>query len=411
VPTPGSGPRIPALDGVRGLAILLVILFHHTLMRQETGFDRVYVNLARLGWSGVDLFFVLSGFLITGLLVDSKGGPHYYRTFYVRRTLRIFPLYYAFLFYTLRVCPSLWPDTELATMARDAMADQSEAWYWLYLSNVVFARDESFGHPNLAVTWSLAIEEQFYLVWPVVVARLSRRPLMWTCGGLTLTALALRASLIQAGAHWSVPYVLPICRMDALATGAFVALAMRRDEGGPPRAPAGLLTVARIVAPGAGVALLAIWFLEDPLDNDDWTEPLMQTMGYTTLALGYGAVVALAASARADSWTARLFCLPVLRTFGRYSYALYLFHVAVRRFVRDEYFPVAAFPTWLGSPLPGQLLFYVVATAPALALAWASWHLFEKQWLKLNRYFPYGRLGRPSDTANAGAGLQPGPRV
>ena len=77
--------------------------------------------------------------------------------------------------------------------------------------------------------------------------------------------------------------------------------------------------------------------------------------------------------------------------FGTYSYALYLFHVAVRRFIRDEYFPVASFPEWLDSPLPGQLLFYVVATAPALALAWASWHVLEAPILKLRRFFPYSR--------------------
>ena len=183
---------------MRGLAILLVILFHHTLMRPETLFDRVYVNLARLGWSGVDLFFVLSGFLITGLLVDAKGGPHYYRNFYVRRTLRIFPLYYAFLFFTLRVAPWLWPDTELAAMARQSMAGRSEAWYWLYGSNVLFAQDQNFGHPNLAVTWSLAIEEQFYLVWPLVVALTSRRTLIWTCGGL-IVAFASRTALVLGG--------------------------------------------------------------------------------------------------------------------------------------------------------------------------------------------------------------------
>ncbi len=389
-----NGAHIPALDGVRGLAILLVILFLHTLMRPETLLDRVYVNLARLGWSGVDLFFVLSGFLITGLLVDAKGGPHYYRNFYVRRTLRIFPLYYAFLFFTLRVAPWLWPDTELAAMARESMEGRSEAWYWLYGSNILFARDENFGHPNLAVTWSLAIEEQFYLVWPFVVAMTSRRTLMWTCGGLIVTALGLRTALVLEGAHSLLPYVLPVCRMDALASGALVALAMRGDRTGPALAPARLLTLARIVGAAAAVILLSVWLLEDPFDDADWSEPLMQTAGYTVLALGYGAIVALAAGGPADSWIARFFRFSALRILGRYSYALYLFHVPVRRFIRDEYFPVASFPTWLGSPLPGQLLFYVAATAPALALAWISWHLYERQWLALTRYFPYPRRAR-----------------
>ena len=383
--------RIPALDGVRGLAILLVILFHHTLMPPETLFDRVYVNLVRLGWSGVDLFFVLSGFLITGLLVDAKGGPHYYRNFYVRRTLRIFPLYYAFLFFSLRLSPWLWPDTPLAAMARESLEGRSEAWYWLYGSNILFALDQNFGHPNLAVTWSLAIEEQFYLVWPFVVALTSRRTLMWTCGGLILSAFALRTWLVVSGAHTIVPYVLPLCRMDALAAGALVALAMRGDRSGPPAAPARLLMIARIVAPAAAVIVLAIWCIENPFDNADWSEPLMQTAGYTALALGYAGLVTLAASGRDDAWVGRFFRCSPLRMLGRYSYALYLFHVPVRRFIRDEYFPVASFPTWLGSPLPGQLLFYVAATVPALALAWLSWHLYERQWLALSKYFPYPR--------------------
>lgn len=390
----GAAPRIPALDGVRGLAILLVILFHHTLMGQETLFDRVYVNLARLGWSGVDLFFVLSGFLITGLLVDSRGGAHYYRNFYIRRTLRIFPLYYAFLFFTLRMSPWLWPDTELAAMSRDAMAGRSEAWYWLYLPNILFARDSNFGHPNLAVTWSLAIEEQFYLLWPLVVAFTSRRALGWTCGGLIVIALALRTWLVLDGAHWIVPYVLPLCRMDALAAGALVALAMRRDGGGPSAASVRLLVRARVVAAGSAAVVLGIWYVEGPLDNGDWTEPLMQTAGYSAFALGYAALVALAAGGPAGSWLVRVFSTSALRMLGRYSYALYLFHVPVRRFIRDEYFPVASFPTALGSPLPGQLLFYVAATAPALALAWVSWHAYERQWLRLTRYFPYAHQRR-----------------
>ena len=114
----------------------------------------------------------------------------------------------------------------------------------------------------------------------------------------------------------------------------------------------------------------------------------MQTAGYTALALGYAGIVTLAAVGPADSWLARFFRCSALRTLGRYSYALYLFHVPVRRFIRDEYFPVASFPTWLGSPLPGQLLFYVAATAPALALAWISWHLYERQWLALTGTSP-----------------------
>jgi peptidoglycan/LPS O-acetylase OafA/YrhL len=355
-------------------------------MTPSTPVDRVYVSLARLGWSGVDLFFVLSGFLITGILYDAKGTAQYYRNFYIRRTLRIFPLYWAFVFFTLKIAPRLWPDTALAGLARAAMSETSEAWYWLYLSNVLFARDEGFGHPNLAVTWSLAIEEQFYLVWPAVVALLGRRTLMWTCAALMATALGARAMLLGLTGNEVAAYVLPFCRMDALAAGAIVALAVRHADD-----RARFVRWARRVAPAALVAVLVVWYVEDPMDNDTWTEPIMQTAGYTMLALLFGALVALAATAGEDEWVSRLFAGRTLRTLGKYSYALYLFHVPVRRWIRDTYFPVAAFPTWLGSPLPGQLLFYVVATTPAFLLAWASWHLYEKQVLALKRYVPYGR--------------------
>jgi peptidoglycan/LPS O-acetylase OafA/YrhL len=119
----------------------------------------------------------------------------------------------------------------------------------------------------------------------------------------------------------------------------------------------------------------------------------MQTAGYTLLALAFGALVALLALDAAPGCS-RVLNTPVLRAFGKYSYALYLFHIPVRRFIRDEYFPVADFPTWMGSPLPGQMLFYVVATAPAFLLAWLSWHLLESRVLALKGRFPYERTGR-----------------
>jgi peptidoglycan/LPS O-acetylase OafA/YrhL len=382
-----SADRIPALDGLRGLAILLVILFHHTLMRQETPFDAVYVNVMRLGWTGVDLFFVLSGFLITGLLHDARGRQYYFRHFYARRALRIVPLYVTFVFFTLHVSPWLWPDTALAQMGRDAMAGRSEAWYWLFLPNILFALDGSFGHPNLAVTWSLGIEEQFYLVWPLLVAWLDRRRLMWTCAALLLMAPVIRTMLVLNGADPVVPYVLPFCRMDALAAGAWVALAVRSPSNAVPR-----LTVwARVVLPVAAAGALGIWYVEGPLDVGDWAEPIMQGAGYTLIALAFASLLALAVLAPDGSRLARALSVSPLRVLGKYSYALYLFHVPVRRFIRDEYFPVDSFTTWLGSPLPGQLLFYVVATAPALALAWASWHLLEAPLLRLRRLFPYDR--------------------
>jgi peptidoglycan/LPS O-acetylase OafA/YrhL len=386
--TNGLDRHVPALDGLRGVAILLVILFHHTLMEQPTALDRAYFSIARLGWTGVDLFFVLSGFLITGILYDAKGGRRYYRNFYARRTLRIFPLYYAFLFFILNVAPWLWPDTEMGRVVRRAREEHGQLWYWIYVSNVHFVQEQGFPQPNLAVTWSLAIEEQFYLVWPVVVASLTRRRLMWICAALVGVALAARSGLVVSGADPTAAYLLTFCRMDALAAGAFVALALR-----DPHDARRLREWAPAVALASTAVFLVGWYAEGPFEDGTWEKPGMQTAGYTLLALAFGALVALLALDAAPGCS-RVLNTPVLRAFGKYSYALYLFHIPVRRFIRDEYFPVADFPTWMGSPLPGQMLFYVVATAPAFLLAWLSWHLLESRVLALKGRFPYERTGR-----------------
>jgi peptidoglycan/LPS O-acetylase OafA/YrhL len=375
--------HVPALDGVRGLAILLVILFHHTQMQSRTWFDEVWIRIARFCWSGVDLFFVLSGFLITGILFRTRGAPGYFRSFYARRTLRIFPLYYVVVAFSLYVLPRLFPESDLAKLGEMAMRDRSSLWYWLYLANFLVAED-GFTHPILSIAWSLAIEEQFYLVWAVVVWLAGRRTLMALAGAMMVAALALRILLVLEGARPAAIYVWTFTRMDTLALGALLALAVR-DE----RLDSRLARVARVVLP---VTVAAIAFLVYREGSHFWGGPLTQTGGYTILALFYGSLLVLALPRRrgASPLAQRVFTSAFLRWLGRYSYALYLFHVPIRRVVRDNFYGVAQFPTLFGSQLPGQLLFYVVATAPAALAAWASWHLLEKHALRLKRFFPYG---------------------
>src|SRR3954467_8703188 len=99
--------HIPALDGIRGLAVLLILYCHATVIEPGGALGKLFLSTARISWAGVDLFFVLSGFLITGILFDAKSKPHFFRNFYARRTVRIFPLYYAFLFVTLLILPAV----------------------------------------------------------------------------------------------------------------------------------------------------------------------------------------------------------------------------------------------------------------------------------------------------------------
>jgi peptidoglycan/LPS O-acetylase OafA/YrhL len=395
--------QIPVLDGVRGLAILLVLAFHENVVEGEhvtTAFDRWFFSLVGVGWCGVDLFFVLSGFLITGILLDAKGGARYFRNFYARRTLRIFPLYYAVCFLSLVVIPNLPAGVvPAANLERLGRIEGDEIWYWLYLSNVAIARAGVWRHGILDVSWSLAIEEQFYLLWPALVAGLGRVGLARVCVGLLIGAPSLRLLLSLAGAGPMAILVATPARLDPLALGALIALAARGPAGLGALAPA-----ARWVF-GATLALLAGWFLwRGSLDG---MEPAVQVAGYGVLAWNFGALLVLVLLAPAGSFANRLFASRFLRLFGKYSYAIYLFHLPVRAALRDTVYGPDEFVRILGSMVPGQFLFYAISTPLALGLAMLSWVLLERRCLALKRHFPNARrrargAAGPGDAPAAG---------
>jgi peptidoglycan/LPS O-acetylase OafA/YrhL len=377
--SPFRGGHIPALDAVRGVAILLVLVFHfslygHGLTPAPLLLDRLYYRLAGAGWIGVDLFFVLSGFLITGILYDAKTGAHYFRTFYVRRVLRIFPVYYVTLAVFLVALPLLLPQNAgLQSLKREA------AWYWTYLVNAQIARSGWPGFPALGHFWSLAVEEQFYLVWPVVVLALSARRLEVACLAGVVGSLGVRVGLHLA--HYeTAAIVLTPARIDALAVGAYVAVAARR--------PGGLDRLSRWARPSAtvlGVALLGLFVLRMGLADYD---PAVSTLGYTILACLFGSLLVLALTSPPDHLVARTLDSSFLRFFGRYSYALYVFHHPILFFglgvVALQSVPVVG-----GSQMLRQLVFLVVATGVSVGIALVSWHAVERQALRLKRFFPY----------------------
>src|SRR5258706_538487 len=190
-----DGGHIPALDGLRGVAILLVLVLHFApyapgLQAPTVLLDRLYLRVSGIGWTGVDLFFVLSGYLITGILYDTRGSKHYFRQFYARRFLRIFPLYYVALALFLIILP--WPhsfDSVIRELRGDAV------WYWTYLYNMRVAATGFLPSSALGHFWSLAVEEQFYLIWPIVVLWLGRKHLIVTCAVAVVAALACRLSM------------------------------------------------------------------------------------------------------------------------------------------------------------------------------------------------------------------------
>ena len=388
--------RIPALDGVRGLAILLVMFHHFTIIPPLSAVERGLADVALLGRYGVDLFFVLSGFLITGILIDSRHDPHYFKTFYIRRVLRIFPLYYAVVAFTFLVVPPATPflPTEAAETVRTYLPQDEWPWHVAFLSNVLTAVRDRFTNGLLAPTWSLAIEEHFYLVWPAVVFATVRSARLRTiCLVIIVATLALRTAAWSMGWSRLQIYVLTFTRMDALAFGALIALSLRRSGEAPAwwRRHAGLWC-------GLSFALLVGLGLTGHLR---YTATIMNTIAYTLVGVFAMQLIMLAIPLAGGGAVARFFNNPVLRFFGRYWYAIYLLQLPVRGVLTLLFFTNAR----MSSP-PGALfwqgLLYLAATAGTVAAALVSWHLLEKHMLALKSRVPYApAYGASSATRSA----------
>ncbi|HEX7878877.1 MAG TPA: acyltransferase, partial [Candidatus Eisenbacteria bacterium] len=229
---PAGDVHVPALDGLRGLAILLVLAHHFNILNPAGPAERNLILLLDLGKHGVDLFFVLSGFLITGILLDTRGRPGWLGSFFARRALRIVPLYYALLTALLVVQPLLLarnPATLSASMRWSAEAADAP-WYWLFTSNILFAIREGFGLHGLDVTWSLAIEEQFYLAWAFLVMFLDRRAMIVACTALIVLCPVIRLAIGLTGDSWLDAYLLTPGRLDALAMGSLLAALYRAPD-------------------------------------------------------------------------------------------------------------------------------------------------------------------------------------
>lgn len=354
---------VPALDGLRGVAILLVLIFHLVALRPPAATSTVSALLLRLasaGWAGVDLFFVLSGYLITGLLLDRRGEPGFFRRFWTRRALRILPLYYLFLFVLLVALRGT-----LDGAAGYAEALSSQRWFWFHLQNwkmLAWSRFPLFD--PLRPLWSLAVEEQFYLVWPALVWWLGPKRLGPLCLALIATASLARVGLWLWPGNHSIfgAYVATPTRLDSLAAGALLAVLAREETGlsaCAKRAPA--VIAATLVLLLSMFARGMLWF----------TSLNGQLAGVPLLWLLFGATLVLAVTLPRTHLFVRTLETSPLRWTGRVSYGIYLLHLLVLD---------GLLALWPAIPLPA---FYGLGVGLTFLAAALSWSLFERPILGL----------------------------
>jgi peptidoglycan/LPS O-acetylase OafA/YrhL len=337
--------RIPQLDAVRGVAILLVILHNTSATSPSLHLQQVFAN----GWMGVDLFFVLSGFLITGILVDTKQSDGYFTSFYARRCLRIWPLYYSLIVFMFVVVPALHPSDAPALLAR------SSPWwaYPLFLQNFLVPIP-TMAMGLLGVTWSLAIEEQFYLVWPWVVRYCSTALLRCLAIAVICLSPALRYWL---SLHDVDLYPNTFCRLDGLMAGALLAVIVRSDTFRPSRyvRPAIVSFLGAASLAFATEALHARWIV------------------FSLTAVASAAFVYLGLFST-HTWLQAALRNRFLVYTGTISYGLYLLHKI----------PVDVAKVLHVDGYSGALPVMLVAS---YAMAALSWRWFEQPLLGLKRFF------------------------
>jgi peptidoglycan/LPS O-acetylase OafA/YrhL len=383
-------PYYKSFNGIRGLAVLMVFFHHYGAFWHA---DR----LQSFTWAGVDVFFVLSGFLITGILFDSIDRPLYFRDFYIRRALRIFPLYYGLFLLVFLLTPIF----HLRYTHRFFS-------FFFYLGNLVVPLSDGRGNPTVIAMarhggqiaigtighfWSLCVEEQFYLVWPTVVWLVrDRRRLMQLCVGTSVLTLIgrilLRPHVSQTGLehyllHWST-----YTRCDTLLIGAWLALWLRGDQFTPRRIK---LTAYALVWGSAAVFGFFLWHQPSLKTVDEVVgNAFISTYGFTLIALACAGLILFALDEKGV--VSRFLQLRPLSALGLISYGFYFFHLL----------PYPSFEL-LGRHFP-QLMVAIpwIAFVCSLAAAVLSFHFFESPFLRLKNRLAPGHRSIPSGAEAVG---------
>jgi peptidoglycan/LPS O-acetylase OafA/YrhL len=348
------------LDGVRAIAVFMVMIFHFCIDVHKTDpIIRLISKVAVLGKTGVELFFVLSGFLITRILLSTKNESTYFKNFYVRRILRIMPLYYLFLLIYYFVSPLVFTPPQQVPFSQ-------QIYFYTYLQNVAFTfhwKTEGPFH-----YWSLAVEEHFYLFWPLVIYFTNPKTLYKIIGLIIVAAFALRIYMVSL--HYPV-HIFTFTRFDSLAFGALLALIETDHWITAKNSIKFLLLAATALVP---LAMVLIY-----LKDDSGTG---QVVKFFLLPLFYFSLVGYVLCIPQTHFVNRLLKLKFLAYTGKISFGLYVFHIFCYA-LANRYFPTKYWPIQLAT---GLSLAYIVASF--------SFYFFESNFLKLKKYFEYDKAHR-----------------
>jgi len=377
--------RIPQLDGLRGIAILLVIVWHYVVCQlppsHAAWIEVLNKSPLSISWSGVDLFFVLSGFLLGGILIENRASGSYFKPFFIRRFCRTLPLYYMVLVvFVLITSLGLYRSGKFDWL----FADPFPLWsYATFTQGFFMLTLGKFGPTWLSVGWSLAVEEHFYLTLPFVIYFSAPRSLPWVLLGLILMSQALRFLVVYVFAsHAHANFFLMPCRADSLLAGVLVAWASRNPQFGA-RIASNIKRFYGILAVlFAGVALLAY-------SQETFYSTLMSRVGYSWLALFYTALLLIVLYEKSGplAWLCRR---PLLREVGIVSYGIYLLHLPVSGLLHgllDQ-----SVPRLIGVRSAGITLLAFLVT---LALARLSYVFFEKPIVNFGHQWRYRVSGAP----------------
>ena len=366
--------HFPVLDGIRGLAIIAVLMRHIAIVFVPHGpVTRWFLPVLQFGTWGVDLFFVLSGFLITGILIDTRLAGNRASSFYGRRILRIFPIYYSMLaIMFIGQHLSGWIKT-----AANLQGMTDHLSYLFYFQNFIpLWHHGQYPESVIGPFWSLAVEEQFYLIWPLVVWSLAPKAIVKVCSAALFITLALRIILVTDLGPGIGVFAATPTRADGLFVGAALAaiLAIRGEFSKS-------LLIGLATAGTVALALVAVF---SPVYTLWETGTLMAILGITGVALLSGALLVFCLRSK-DSALSKVFQTNWLRSVGKYSYGMYVVHATIYRGV--ESFLAARFGVQFPLRIGYALLYSAVSIGLTYLLARLSFKYFESRFLSLKKYF------------------------